>query len=235
MFTRFFFLLRAYGVPVTVTEWLALMRALAAGLALNDLDQFYSLARAVLVKSETYFDQYDQAFLAAFEGIETPAEIADEVWQWLADPLAFPGLTEEERRRLVEALGDVDLEDLRRLFEQRLAEQTEAHHGGSRWIGTGGTSPFGHDGVHPGGMRVGGAEPQPYGGQGGRRAPLPGVPHRRRGRARGSSSSPCDAFVGSLRATKASPTSSTSTRPSTRPPTTPAASAWSGARAARTP
>ena len=132
------------------------MRALAAGLAVNDLDRFYSLARAVLVKSETYFDQYDQAFLAAFEGIETPAEIADEVWEWLDDPLAFPGLTDEERRRLVEALGDVDLEALRRLFEERLAEQTEAHHGGSRWVGTGGTSPFGHDGVHPGGIRVGG-------------------------------------------------------------------------------
>ncbi len=157
MFTRFFFLLRAYGVPVTVTEWLALMRALALGLALNDLDRFYSLARSVLVKSEAYYDQYDQAFLAAFEGIETPAEIADEVWEWLNDPLAFPGLTGEERRRLVEALGEVDLEALRRLFEERLAEQTEAHRGGSRWIGTGGASPFGHDGVHPGGIRVGGA------------------------------------------------------------------------------
>ncbi len=156
MFTRFFFLLRAYGVPVTVTEWLALMRALAAGLAVNDLDRFYSLARSVLVKSEAYFDQYDQAFLAAFQGIETPAEIAAEVWEWLSDPLAFPGLSDEERRRLVKALGEVDLEALRRLFQERLAEQSEAHHGGDRWVGTGGTSPFGHDGVHPGGIRVGG-------------------------------------------------------------------------------
>lgn len=156
MFTRFFFLLRAYGVPVTVTEWLALMRALAFGLALNDLQRFYSLARSVLVKSEAYYDQYDQAFLAAFEGIETPAEIAAEVWEWLQDPLGFPGLSDEERRRLVEELGEVDLDELRRLFEERLAEQTEAHHGGSRWIGVGGTSAFGHDGVHPGGIRVGG-------------------------------------------------------------------------------
>jgi uncharacterized protein with von Willebrand factor type A (vWA) domain len=156
MFIRFFFLLRAYGVPVTVTEWLTLVRALGDGLALNDLERFYSLARAVLVKSETLYDQYDQAFLAAFQGVETPAELADEVWEWLKDPLAFPGLSDDERRRLVEARGEVDLAALQRLFEERLAEQTEAHHGGSRWVGTGGTSPFGHDGVHPGGIRVGG-------------------------------------------------------------------------------
>ena len=94
MFTAFFFLLRAYGVPVTITEWMMLMRALSEGLALSSLDRFYSLARSILVKSETFYDQYDQAFAACFEGIETPIEIADEVWDWLADPLAMPGLTE---------------------------------------------------------------------------------------------------------------------------------------------
>ena len=91
MFTDFFFLLRAYGVPVTVTEWLALMRALALGLAPAGLDQFYGVARSILVKSEAYFDQYDQAFAAAFEGIDTPPQIEDEVWQWLADPWPCPG------------------------------------------------------------------------------------------------------------------------------------------------
>jgi len=157
MFSAFFFLLRAYGVPVTLTEWLTLMDALSKGLALSSLDQFYLLARAILVKSEAYFDQYDQAFAACFAGLETPAEIGEEVWEWLSDPVNAPGLSEEERRLLAEWLGsENDLEELRRLFEERLREQTEAHHGGSRWIGTRGTSPFGHSGFHPGGIRVGG-------------------------------------------------------------------------------
>ena len=156
MFTRFFFLLRAYGVPVTVTEWMMLMGALSEGLALSSLDRFYLLARSILVKSETFYDQYDQAFAACFEGVETPVEIADDVWDWLADPLALPNLTAEEKRLLAEMLGDLDLDKLQRLFEERLAEQTEAHHGGNKWVGTGGTSPFGHSGVHPGGIRVGG-------------------------------------------------------------------------------
>ena len=109
-----------------------------------DLDRFYSLARAILVKSETFYDQYDQAFAACFEGVETPLEIADEVWDWLSDPLALPGLTETERQALAAPLTDLDLEALQKLFEERLAEQDEAHHGGNRWAGTGGTSPFGH-------------------------------------------------------------------------------------------
>jgi uncharacterized protein with von Willebrand factor type A (vWA) domain len=156
VFTDFFFLLRAYGVPVTVTEWLALMRALAMGLVPTGLDQFYSVARGILVKSEAYFDQYDQAFAAMFRGIETPPDIAAEVWGWLADPLALPGLGDEERRLLAAALEDLDLEALERMFRERLEEQTEAHHGGGYWVGTGGTSAFGHSGFHPGGIRVGG-------------------------------------------------------------------------------
>lgn len=158
MFTRFFFLLRAYGVPVTVTEWLALMRALALGLAPCSLTQFYHVSRAVLVKSEAFFDQFDQAFAAMFEGIETPVEIADEVWDWLANPMAVRGLSDEERRLLALSLEleGVDLEALKRAFGERLREQGEAHHGGDHWVGTGGTSAFGHSGVHPGGIRVGG-------------------------------------------------------------------------------
>jgi hypothetical protein len=158
MFGDFFFLLRAHGVPVTVTEWLALVRALALGLAPCSLTQFYHVARATLVKSEAWFDHFDQAFAAAFDGIETPDEIADEVWRWLAEGLEAPGLTDDERRALAAALEleGVDLEELRRRFEERLAEQSEAHHGGSYWVGTGGTSAFGHSGVHPGGIRVGG-------------------------------------------------------------------------------
>lgn len=159
LFGDFFFLLRAHGVPVTVTEWLALMRALALGLAPFSLTQFYHVARATLVKSEAWFDHFDQAFAAAFDGIETPDEIADEVWRWLADGPEAPGLSDDERRALAAALEleGVDLEELRRRFEERLAEQAEAHHGGSYWVGTGGTSAFGHSGVHAGGIRIGGA------------------------------------------------------------------------------
>ncbi len=160
MFTSFFFLLRAYGVPVTLTEWLTLMEALARGLAFSDLSQFYRLSRAVLVKSESYYDQFDQAFQAAFAGIETPVELADQVWRWLDDPVALWGLSEEERRALAAALGILDLEELRRMFEERLLEQTEEHHGGSHWIGTRGTSPFGHSGFHPSGIRIGGESGQ---------------------------------------------------------------------------
>jgi len=156
MFTHFFYLLRGYGVPVTLTEWLALMQALARGLASSSLSEFYLLARCVLVKSEAFFDQYDQAFQAAFGGIETPDEIAQEVWEWLNDPLPPLFLTDPERAQLAAALQVFDLEELKALFEERMREQQEAHHGGSHWIGTGGTSPFGHSGFHPGGIRIGG-------------------------------------------------------------------------------
>jgi uncharacterized protein with von Willebrand factor type A (vWA) domain len=156
MFTDFFFLLRAYGVPVSLTEWLGLMEALAGGLAFSNVAEFYSLARALLVKSETFFDHYDQAFAHAFRGVETPRQINDEVWRWLADPQAPLGLALGERDRLAAALADLDLDDLLRRFEERMAEQHEAHHGGSHWIGTGGSSPFGHSGTHAAGMRLGG-------------------------------------------------------------------------------
>jgi len=156
LFTDFFFLLRFYGVPVTVTEWLALMRALALGLAPAGLDQFYAVARGILVKSEAYFDQYDQAFAALFKGIETPPQIEDEVWEWLANPLDMPGLSDEERRLLAAALEDLDIEALERLFRERLAEQNEAHHGGSHWVGAGGTSPFGGESRNRSAVKVAG-------------------------------------------------------------------------------
>lgn len=156
MFTHFFFLLRARKVPVSLTEWLALTEALAKGLALSDLSVFYALARAVLVKSEAYYDQYDQAFQEAFGDVESVADITDQVWEWLKEGYDLPGLTAAERAALAAGLGGVDLDELRRLFEERLREQKEEHHGGSHWIGTRGTSPLGHSGAHPGGIRIGG-------------------------------------------------------------------------------
>lgn len=156
MFAEFFFLLRARKVPVSLTEWLTLIEALSLGLALSSLSAFYYLARATLVKSEAFFDQYDLAFQEAFEGIETPDEIHDEVWEWLRQGGPLHGLTAAERAALEAGMGRLDLDELRRLFEERLREQKEAHHGGDHYIGTGGSSPFGHSGFHPGGLRVGG-------------------------------------------------------------------------------
>lgn len=157
MFTDFFFLLRAYGVPVTLMEWLTFTEALARGLAASSFTGFYHLGRAVLVKSEAYYDQYDQAFAAAFHGVDEPAALAEALWEWLAQPdPPLPGLSPEERRLLAEARQALDLQALRSLLEERMREQREAHHGGSHWIGTGGTSPFGHGGIHPGGVRLAG-------------------------------------------------------------------------------
>lgn len=156
MFTDFFYLLRAEGVPVTLTEWMTFLEALAKGLAWANLNSFYHLARATLVKSEALFDRFDLAFVKYFGHIETPEALLNKVWEWLAHPLPPPGLSAEELERWRQLLGEIDLEELKRLFLERLREQTEAHHGGSKWIGTGGTSPFGHSGYHPAGIRVGG-------------------------------------------------------------------------------
>jgi len=156
MFTYFFFTLREEGVPVTIVEWMTLMEALYIGMADSSLTQFYYLARSVLVKSETHFDQYDIAFQRYFKGIEAPEKLLDQVSQWLATPLPPYLFSEEERNALINSLGEPDWEKLRAALEERLRTQDGAHHGGSRWIGTGGTSPFGHSGFHPGGIRIGG-------------------------------------------------------------------------------
>ncbi len=159
MFIDFFYTLKNVGIPVSPTSFLTLHRALRTGLV-NSLNDFYTASRSILVKSERYFDLFDQAFAHHFEGAELPdvtgVELDDiaraMLDQWLKDP-----------RALAEALG-IDEAELNRLspeelidyFKERLKEQTGEHHGGSRWIGTGGTSPVGHSGYHPGGMRVGG-------------------------------------------------------------------------------
>jgi len=151
MFVDFFYLLREKNVPVTITEWITLMEALSRGLS-SDMSDFYYLARAVLVKSETYFDQYDVAFQEYFKGIEAPTDIPEEILEWLKDPINMTDLTEEERA----LLDMMDFDELMREFEKRLDEQTEQHDGGGHWIGRGGTSPFGHSGYHPAGIRIGG-------------------------------------------------------------------------------
>ena len=156
-FEGLFYGLRARGVPVAMDEWLGLQEALARGLADSSLSRFYLLARALLVKSERHYDDYDLAFAEYLSGLEQTGDtIADQVWEWLAERPEGLDLTDEQRARLDDALERIDLDALRERLAERLANQTEAHHGGSRHIGTGGTSPLGHSGWHPGGIRIGG-------------------------------------------------------------------------------
>ena len=159
MFVQFFYILRDRGVPVTPTSFLRLQKALNLGLV-TSLDDFYTVARAILVKSERHFDLYDQVFLHHFKGVELKdpetyelTDIAKALLQeWLKDPAAVAAAFGVDEKKLKKMTP----EELIRYFLDRLKEQTEAHHGGDRWIGTGGTSPVGHSGTHPGGMRVGG-------------------------------------------------------------------------------
>ncbi|MBX5484517.1 MAG: VWA containing CoxE family protein, partial [Myxococcaceae bacterium] len=143
MFIPFLYELRRRKVPVGTHEAVALAKALAAGLHDSSLEGFYDVARALLVHSEHHLDAFDQAFLAHFKGVETAGlELTKDLLEWLKDAKARPDLTPEERA----LLEQFSLEELERLFEERLREQKERHDGGNKWIGTGGTSPFGHSG-----------------------------------------------------------------------------------------
>ena len=152
MFLDLFYGLRDAGVPVAMQEWMTLMQALDKGLHGSSLLRFYHLSRACLVKSEAYFDAFDRVFARVFKGVEGSLDINEEILEWLRDPKAFPQLTPEQ----LAALEHLTSDELMRRFLETLAEQTERHDGGGRWVGTGGRSPYGHGGVHPTGIRVGG-------------------------------------------------------------------------------
>ncbi len=166
MFVDFFYHLQNTGLKVTVTEWLSLIRALAEGHSRADFNTFYRLARCLLVKRESDYDAYDRAFASFFKDIEDEINISDELLQWLQDPI-LPQLGEEDLAKL----SEFDLDELKERFKDLLEEQNERHDGGNRWIGTGGTSPFGHGGAHPTGLRIGG--------QGGRRSAVQVADSRR--------------------------------------------------------
>jgi len=156
MFLPFFEALRRGGVPVSLREYLAFLEGLAAGLCTYDLDGFYYFARTTMVKDERHLDRFDRAFAQAFSGIEAIApeavlEALDLPGDWLAK-LAEKHLSDEEKAA-IEALGGFD--KLMETLRQRLAEQKERHQGGSKWIGTAGTSPFGAYGYNPEGVRIG--------------------------------------------------------------------------------
>lgn len=148
MFLDFLFALRRNGVPVGSQEWLALHRALRAGL-IGDERALYGLGRALLVHDEAHFDAFDLSFLEVFEGA-APADLSDALKRWLDDPVPMQDL---DPRAFERATG-MSLEELRRRFEELLDRQDERHDGGDRWIGTGGTSPFGNSGRAPAGFRL---------------------------------------------------------------------------------
>jgi hypothetical protein len=156
MFIPFFLELKAAKVPVSLREYLSLLEGLEADLVTYDVEGFYYLARTALVKDERHIDRFDQVFSHVFKGVEAvsgeggidPMALPEE---WLRR-LAEKHLTDEEKK-LVEALGGFD--KLMETLKQRLEEQKDRHQGGSKWIGTAGTSPFGAYGYNPEGVRIG--------------------------------------------------------------------------------
>ena len=159
MFINLFYTLRTYGVPVSTRELLDLYALLETGIVFADREQFYELIRLCMVKDEKYFDKFDRAMADYFEGIDTldidelMAKLGDIPKEWLELKLDPNNLTEAERR-LLKKYGS--LEALMQALEERLKEQKERHQGGNKWVGTGGSSPFGAYGDHPEGVRVGG-------------------------------------------------------------------------------
>ena len=159
MFVRLFYTLRKYGVPVSTRELIDLNKAVAEGLVFADQEEFYQLAKIVMVKDERYFDKFDRAMKDYFDGISTfdLDELLNQVHKlpkdWFDLELIEKHLTPEQREELKKAGS---LEELMKMLEERLREQHKKHQGGNRMIGTGGTSPFGAYGDHPEGVRIGG-------------------------------------------------------------------------------
>jgi len=152
MLIDFFLHLKAKKLPVSTREFLTLLEALKEHVAGNSIDDFYFLSRTCLVKDETHYDKFDQAFGEYFKGVtKVPGLDADIPEEWLK-MLMKKHLTPEEKAKLEKLGWDKLMEE----FKKRLAEQKERHAGGSKWIGTGGSSPFGHGGYHPEGIRIGG-------------------------------------------------------------------------------
>jgi uncharacterized protein with von Willebrand factor type A (vWA) domain len=153
MFTGFFQELKQAGIPVTLREYLTLMEALEKDLASRQVENFYYLSRATLVKDERNLDKFDRVFGHVFKGLEAlPDTLVAEIPEEWLKKLAEKYLTEEEKKQ-IEALGGLD--KLLETIKQRLKEQKGRHQGGNKWIGTGGTSPFGAYGYNPEGIRIG--------------------------------------------------------------------------------
>ena len=152
MFAGFFLELRQAKVPVSLREYLTLMEAMRRNLAEYSVEDFYYLSRATLVKDERNLDKFDRVFGHHFKGIETIGDAGMEIPEGWLRKLTEKVLTEEEKQ-LIESLGG--WEKLMETLQKRLAEQKGRHQGGSKWIGTAGTSPFGAYGYNPEGVRIG--------------------------------------------------------------------------------
>ena len=157
MLIDFFYTLRAAKLPVSVKEYLTLLEALQANVVgpnsdASSMDDFYHLSRMILVKDEKHFDKFDKAFGAYFKGVEMLTDFtADVPLEWLKKTLENE-LTPEQKA----AIEKMGWDELMETLKKRLEEQKERHEGGSKWIGTGGTSPFGNGGYNPQGIRIGG-------------------------------------------------------------------------------
>ena len=156
MFLPFFENLRKAAVPVSLREYLTFLEAMRANLVTYDVEGFYYLARTAMVKDERNIDKFDRAFAATFKGLEEISmqmvmDAVDIPGEWLKK-LAEKHLSDEEKAE-IEALGG--FEKLMETLKKRLEEQKERHQGGSKWVGTAGTSPFGAYGYNPEGVRIG--------------------------------------------------------------------------------
>ncbi len=152
MLINFFYTLRAAKLPVSIREYLTLIEALKAGVISPSVDEFYYLSRTTLVKDETQFDKFDRAFSAYFKGVEMVTDFTQDIpLEWLKKTLERE-LTPEQKA----AIEKMGWDELMETLKKRLEEQKERHEGGNKWIGTGGTSPFGHGGYNPQGVRMGG-------------------------------------------------------------------------------
>lgn len=153
MLIDFFFSLRHARLPVSVKEYLTMIEALKAQVISPSIDEFYYLSRMTLVKDEKHYDKFDQTFAAYFKGVESLVDWKSDIpLDWLQKTLERE-LSAEEKAK-IEAMGGLD--KLMDRLRQLLDEQKEKHEGGNKWIGTGGTSPFGHGGYNPEGIRIGG-------------------------------------------------------------------------------
>ena len=158
MFNKFFYTLKEKGLKVTLTEWLTLQDALNQNLCNSSLTEFYYVARMILVKSETEFDKFDMAFEECFKAVQKDTEITKEMLKWLDKPDMTEILHEEARDHLNKTEEiQVNEEDVKQKFNDRLRDQDSEHNGGSYWIGTMGKTSFGNTGGNIGGIRVGGS------------------------------------------------------------------------------
>lgn len=154
MLLNFFSELKHAKVPVSITELLTLIEAIAAGLAFANVDDFYLLARTLMVKDEKYYDRFDLAFGTYFNGVQNLDNLFEKMIpeDWIRSE--FVKTLSDEEKAKIQSLGGLD--ELIKQFKQRLDEQKERHQGGNKWIGSGGTSPFGNSGFNPEGIRIGG-------------------------------------------------------------------------------